>query len=264
MAGGYTQGGGHSALASRYGLAADQTLEWEVVVANGTLIRASPTENPDLYWALSGGGGGTYGVVYSLTSRVHEDAPVSGATLSFTSAGLSKDVFYHLIGSWHKRVIPITDAGCYALTLITKDSFLVYPVLCSGVSTKDLETLMRPFIDELSLAAVNFTVEYSEYPGYAAGYTGLIYPTYIGNTVSLSQTGGRLIPRSVVETNNDALTAAIRNITIDIPFISVAFNTSKKITRHLDNAVRFCLLACRFVINEGHRSFLPGERIFCL
>ena len=241
--GGYTQGGGHSALSSRYGLGADQTLEWEVVTANGTLLRASPTENSDLFWALSGGGGGTYGVVHSLTSRVHKDAPVSGATLKFMSAGLSEDTFYSLMGSWHKRLIPITDAGCYALTLVTKDFFMISPALCSGVSVTDLKALIKPFTDELSHAAANFTVEYSEYPGYAAGYTGLISPAYVGDYTGVTQFGGRLIPRSVVKTNNDALTAAFRNITKDIGLVSIAVNTPKRITGHLDNAVRFILLA---------------------
>ena len=260
--GGYTQGGGHSALSSRYGLAADQTLEWEVVAANGRLLRASPTENSDLYWALSGGGGGTYGVVYSLTSRVHEDALVSGATLNFTRGDLSEDVFYSLMGSWHTRLIPIVDAGCYALTLVTKELFTLYPVLCSGVSIKDLKTLMKPFTDKLLHAAANFTVEYSEYPGYAAGYTGLIYPAYVGNSTSISQMGGRLIPRSVVETKNDALTAAVRNITNDIPLISVSVNTPKRITGHLDNAVRIFRSFPLLILNDGNRSFLRGETIF--
>lgn len=65
LAGGYTQGGGHSSLASKYGLSADQALEWEVVDGTGKLLRASRAENSDLFWALSGGGGGTYGVVWS-------------------------------------------------------------------------------------------------------------------------------------------------------------------------------------------------------
>lgn len=50
----------HPSLASKYGLAADQTLECEIVTArpSARLIKASPTQNLDLYWALSGGGGG--------------------------------------------------------------------------------------------------------------------------------------------------------------------------------------------------------------
>lgn len=61
IAGGYTQGGGHSALTSAYGMGADQALEWEVVTPNGDHLIASPTQNTDLYFALSGGGGSTYG-----------------------------------------------------------------------------------------------------------------------------------------------------------------------------------------------------------
>lgn len=52
VAGGYTQSGGHSALSTNFGLAADQTLSFEVVTARGELVNASKTENTDLYWAL--------------------------------------------------------------------------------------------------------------------------------------------------------------------------------------------------------------------
>lgn len=52
VAGGYTQGGGHSALSTNFGLAADQTLSFEVVTASGELVTASKTVNTDLYWAL--------------------------------------------------------------------------------------------------------------------------------------------------------------------------------------------------------------------
>jgi FAD/FMN-containing dehydrogenase len=49
IAGGYTQGGGHSALSTSFGLGADQTLSWEVVTASGRLVTASRTENLSLY-----------------------------------------------------------------------------------------------------------------------------------------------------------------------------------------------------------------------
>ena len=51
IAGGYTQGGGHSPLSSKFGMAADQALEWEVVTAKGEHLIASPSQNSDLYWA---------------------------------------------------------------------------------------------------------------------------------------------------------------------------------------------------------------------
>ena len=69
LAGGYSQGGGHSTLSSLYGLGADQALEWEVVTADGQHLVATPTQHSDLYWALSRGGGGSYAVVLSLTPK---------------------------------------------------------------------------------------------------------------------------------------------------------------------------------------------------
>ncbi|KAH7337341.1 hypothetical protein BKA66DRAFT_507228, partial [Pyrenochaeta sp. MPI-SDFR-AT-0127] len=85
-AGGYIQGGGHSALSTNFGLGADQTLEFEVATAAGKIVKASRTQNSDLYWALSGGGGGTYAVVLSVTVRAYPDAKVGGASLQMAAA----------------------------------------------------------------------------------------------------------------------------------------------------------------------------------
>jgi hypothetical protein len=61
--GGYVQGGGHSPLSTLHGMAADQLLNLEVVTADGRFVTANAKENADLFWALRGGGGSTYGYV---------------------------------------------------------------------------------------------------------------------------------------------------------------------------------------------------------
>jgi FAD/FMN-containing dehydrogenase len=63
--GGFIQGGGHSPLSSIYGIAADSVLAMEVVTPDGRFVTASADTNPDLFWALRGGGGLTFGVVTS-------------------------------------------------------------------------------------------------------------------------------------------------------------------------------------------------------
>ncbi|KAL0564207.1 hypothetical protein V5O48_017845, partial [Marasmius crinis-equi] len=96
FAGGYIQGGGHSVLSSVFGLAADQALEYEAVTTEGQFITASPTENKDLFWALSGGGGGAYAVVWSVTVKAYLDQPVTTlAHLNFTSDGVSSDAYWN-------------------------------------------------------------------------------------------------------------------------------------------------------------------------
>lgn len=121
IAGGYTQGGGHSALATSFGLSADNTLEWEVVTADGELLTASPSENSDLYWALSGGGGGTYAVVLSMTVKAHPDAYVTGAELTFSAAGsgISNDTFDGAVDAFHTALPAMVDAGSLVLYFVS-------------------------------------------------------------------------------------------------------------------------------------------------
>ncbi|EEB97762.1 hypothetical protein MPER_02850, partial [Moniliophthora perniciosa FA553] len=76
-AGGWILGGGHSALAPSYGLGVDNALQFTVVIASGEVLTVNAYSNPDLFWALRGGGGGTFGVVTSVTYRTHELVPVA-------------------------------------------------------------------------------------------------------------------------------------------------------------------------------------------
>ena len=71
---GLTLGGGFGYLSRRFGWTVDDLEEVEIVTADGTVRRASRTENDDLFWALRGGGG-NFGVVTEFVLRLHEVGP---------------------------------------------------------------------------------------------------------------------------------------------------------------------------------------------
>lgn len=76
---GLVQSGGFGSWSKRFGTAAGGLLEAEVVTADGRVRTANACTHPDLFWAIKGGGGGTFGVVTRLTLRTHELPELFGA-----------------------------------------------------------------------------------------------------------------------------------------------------------------------------------------
>lgn len=236
LAGGFSQGGGHSILSSQYGLGADQVLEWEVVTATADHVIATPSQNADLYWALSGGGPGTYGVVISMTIRVYEDGPVGGASLSFTSSNTSKDTYWNAIAAWQSQLPAIVDAGATAIYIMTPATFEIAAITAPGKSAAEVTTMLEPYTKQLTNLGIKFTSNATYETTFLAHYTKYLGPLPYGPDPTAQLLGGRLVPRSVVENNNSALIAAMRDITENSTFYIAA--TALRVSQPANNKTR--------------------------
>lgn len=96
-AGGILQGGGHSPLSVVYGLAVDNAYQIEGILANGTSFKASRQQHADLFFALRGGGGGTFAVITRVYTRFHP-RPADGYQFAFLATeGLSSNASSELL-----------------------------------------------------------------------------------------------------------------------------------------------------------------------
>ncbi|KIJ13630.1 hypothetical protein PAXINDRAFT_80827 [Paxillus involutus ATCC 200175] len=108
-AGGWLAGGGHSALSPTYGLGVDNAIEISVVLSTGEYLTVNSYQNSDLFWALRGGGGGTYGIVTSVTYRTYPSIPLQ--LYEFQANSTNSSAMLQLVGELLRSQPQFTDDG---------------------------------------------------------------------------------------------------------------------------------------------------------
>ncbi|RYP62163.1 hypothetical protein DL770_009636 [Monosporascus sp. CRB-9-2] len=155
LAGGYTQGTGHGLSVSKLRFSANQALEWEVVTVDGDILVATPEENIDLFWALSGGGGGTYGIVLSLTIKAYPDQRTAAANLTWTNEDISQETYYAMIQRYIAALPKLLDAGGTSIWLNSNDFFQMSPAVAMAYYSADFPTyLVNPVFRDASASLV--------------------------------------------------------------------------------------------------------------
>ncbi|KAI8634142.1 FAD/FMN-containing isoamyl alcohol oxidase MreA [Xylariaceae sp. FL1651] len=247
LAGGYTQGGGHGPLVSKFGLAADQVLEIEVVTANGELLTASATSNTDLFWALRGGGGSTFGIVASMTVKAYPDIAASTAYLTVPINDTNINDTYSAIGTFIQTLPALADAGGYVAWQVVPQAFVVTPAFMPGMQAEELDNLLQPVLDKLDNASLAYE------------YTSSTNTTYLRTFNSVSTIcnvsdffgGSKFVPRSVALDNTDGVVDVVRAIGSQSIFIGVALNVKDGVASPDDNAVNPAFRDALFQVSVG-------------
>jgi FAD/FMN-containing dehydrogenase len=163
-AGGFVQGGGFGSLSRRYGTAAGNMLEAEVVLASGEIVTANAVQHPDLFWALRGGGGGTFGVVSRLTLRTYPSPQTLGRVVGTITASSDAD-FRRLLD----RLVLVLPALCddhwgehvgFAATNVAE-----FGLVAVDLPDEQLQELWTPFLDWVSAQPDAYRCDVSAHTG---------------------------------------------------------------------------------------------------
>jgi FAD/FMN-containing dehydrogenase len=153
---GLIQSGGFGSFSKNYGLAAASLLQAEIVTADGQVLIANACSNPDLFWALKGGGGGTFGVVTKVTLATYELPPFFGRVQGLIKAN-SDVAFRKLIGEFMRF---------YHETLFNRhwgesvsfgaDNALQFNMAFQGLDQAQAKAAWQPFRDFLAASPEDF------------------------------------------------------------------------------------------------------------
>ncbi|KAF2200496.1 FAD binding domain-containing protein [Delitschia confertaspora ATCC 74209] len=241
--GGYMQGGGHSPLSSLYGIGADQVLAFEVVKADGTFVTADSTHNTDLFWALRGGGGSTFGVVTSVTVKAHPEMVTTSSSFSFTNANIGNETFWKAVRAYLNYFEVNADAGTYSYFNIIPTawsgaiSFNMVPFFAPNKTLAETHALLDPWFKELKdLGIFKANPNVTEYPSFYEAWRNS-FPLEVVEKINAT-TGSRMFPREnfATEEKKDELLKNIRMST-ENNRVQVHFNMKNVDPANVDNAV---------------------------
>lgn len=208
-AGGFVLGGGHGPLAPLLGLAADNVLEFTLVIANGSIITASRHSNPSLFESLLGGGASSYGVILET---IFKTSPIpDGFVGIFGTFAVNSDAekekgdesWNRLIKGWIDLQPQLSDAGPFAgytyvrRPLPTPFAYIL-PSSDIALAREQFDTFFEPFKADSSL---EIDYHYHETSTWFELWNGEFTEALhsldeVGINLLL---GSRLVPRQVVE-----------------------------------------------------------------
>ncbi|KAE9363516.1 FAD-binding domain-containing protein [Stipitochalara longipes BDJ] len=158
--GGYSTGGGHGALGPTYGMAADNVLEMEVVSPTGDILTINECQNRDLFWAMRGGGGSTFGVITSTTIQAFPATPFLDLFVIFGTVPNSEPM-WDAVSYWLSQYPILAELGIAGYGSIIPNISIdggdyggwngnfILPVLSPENTSESLAAAVLPIVEKI-------------------------------------------------------------------------------------------------------------------
>ncbi|SIT44747.1 FAD linked oxidase domain-containing protein [Paraburkholderia ribeironis] len=163
---GLVLGGGFGSFSKRFGLAAASLLQAEVVTADGVVRTVNASREPDLFWALKGGGGGSFGVVTRITLQTH-DLPESFGWAGFKIKASSREAYRRLVRRLVDHYADNLFNPHWGERFIFQNDEIHVAMVCQGLNDHEAKSAWVSFIDWVRASPKAFTL--NEEPHVGAG-----------------------------------------------------------------------------------------------
>jgi len=187
-----------------YSAGVDNVLEITIVTADGNHVIANPYRNEDLFWALRGGGGGTWGVVTSATYKTHPSKPLSSATLSANSTNANST--QNLLAETIRLTPSLVEQGYGGYCSVFSGQIQLF-FLSPNVTAEETQATFLPLFElaasQPGLSVQNSTVVYQDFWSWYETIFGS--GELVGIPIEISSW---LLPKDVIETDQPGDLAA--------------------------------------------------------
>jgi len=210
LSGGWVMGGGHGALSPALGLGVDRVLEYKIVTPDGHFRIANKCQNEDLFFALRGGGGGTFGVVLESTHIASPQVQIQGLLATYNNTkentaklipALAKTAVQFAADGWGGYVTPTNGSGVWA-----------NPLLDSSEAKKSAEAVIEAFA---SVGGKATLLVFDSFPAWYDAFLGSD-PDPVGVPQVIAS---RLLPAN--KFTDETLIAGATNATLEADFTQI-------------------------------------------
>lgn len=153
---GLIQSGGFGSFSKRFGTAAASLLEAEVVTADGAIRTVNGRRDPELFWALKGGGGGSFGIVTSVTLKLHDLAEFAGGVdtqIQASSDAAYRELIERFLAFYSESLM---NAHWGESVTMRPDNILSINMVSWGLSPAEIALVWRPFFDAIRSSPSKF------------------------------------------------------------------------------------------------------------
>jgi len=198
-------------------IGADQALEFKVITASGEYVTANAAENPDLFWALKGGGPSTFAVVLSVTVKTFPEVPTAGIILNINSTHTNNmALFWKGVSAFHDLSNHWVDNGMFVYFELNSGRLHVQPMVGPNMTAARITEVAKPMFDALKAAGVPYSSVTKAFPTFFDLYIDLFEDEGAGGG---GMTGGRIFSRQDFLDNPGKIVNAYRTASDNYSFM---------------------------------------------